>query len=135
MATNKPILQALILADQIYTDVSGKRIIAGTFNKLISSELPSVLSRNTFAYLSFTETRGETAFQLRYVDLSTSKVLLETATIKFISPGPLESVEIAIEVPPFPMPHAGAFAFEVHCAGELLGSQRMTIALLGEQAK
>src|SRR5947208_45463 len=31
----KPILQALLLADKIYEDKSGKKIIAGTFNRLL----------------------------------------------------------------------------------------------------
>jgi hypothetical protein len=36
----KPVLQALLIADKVYQDLSGKKIIAGTFNRLIGLQRP-----------------------------------------------------------------------------------------------
>lgn len=36
----KPVLQALVLADRVYQDVSGKKVIAGTFSGFKFSKRP-----------------------------------------------------------------------------------------------
>jgi hypothetical protein len=126
----KPTLQALVLADQIYTDAdTGKRIIAGTFDAFTSPAFPAEYQRHTYAYLSLTGIHGEVPLVLRYVDLSTNEVLLECGPIPISSPDPLRSVDWSVMVPPIPMPHAGAFAFEVHACNELLGSLRIMVEL------
>src|SRR5262245_35626445 len=37
----KPILQALVLADKVYEEKSGKKIIAGTFNRIHTGKAPT----------------------------------------------------------------------------------------------
>lgn len=124
---NLPVLQALVLADHVYDDrQTRKKVIAGTFNQLWSKQFPDRFSRTTFAFISLTDVRGEQKLMLRYVDLADNAVLMETH-FAVRSGDPLESVEIVIEIPPFPMPHPGAYAFEVLAGSEPLGSLRMTV--------
>jgi len=35
---------------------------------------------------------------------------------------------LAVEVPPFPMPHEGVYAFELHAGGEMIGARRIRVA-------
>ena len=125
----KPVLQALLLADHVYHDsVTGKFIIAGTFNRLWANEFPSRFGRTTFAYLRFTNIPSPLDVYLRYVDLKSNEVLLETRRISLGAKERNDVIEAAIEVPPFPLPHEGFFAFEVHVEDEMLGSIRMQVA-------
>ena len=102
----KPILNALLLADNVYRDGdTGKFIIAGLFRQLWGSSFPSKFGRPTSAYVSLTDMRGTFHFRLRYVDLSDNRVLMETKPIEVISEDPLGELDFVIGVPPFPMPH------------------------------
>lgn len=125
----EPVLQALVLADQIYADAgSGKKVIAGTFNQLRATQFPAMFSRTTHAFICLTDIQGTVELVLRYVDLRTNEVLMESPGVSVSSDDPLKSVEIVAEVPPFPMPHEGTFAFELHAGGTLLGSLRILVS-------
>lgn len=130
----KPVLQALVLADHVYVDaVSGKKVIAGTFSGLYSAKFPWVLSRPTFAYISLTEAQqGTLSLELRYVNLTNDQVLMRSR-FEVESEGPLSTVELISEVPPFPMPHPGAYAFELLWNDELVGSLRMNVDQISDQ--
>ena len=124
---NRPVLQALVLADHIYRDMlTGKGVIAGTFNSLKSVNFPTVFARTTFAYMSLTDFLGKVELALRYVDLNDHKVLME-CPVKVESANKLGTVEVIVEVPQFPMPHPGPYAFDVVCNDELLGSLRIHV--------
>lgn len=123
----KPVLQALVLADHIYTDRdSRKHIIAGTFNRLSAPSLPQTFSRPTYAFICLTDVYGTIPIALRYVDLATNEVLMESET-EVTAENPLASIELVSVVPPFPMPHEGTFAFEVHANNELIGFLRVMV--------
>ena len=123
-----PILQALVLADHVYTDaMSGKKIIAGVFHNLWAAAFPTRFSRWTWAYVCLTELKGSVPITLRYTDLQTNEVLLSTRTLTMQSSDPLQSCELLIQVPPFPMPHAGTYVFEVFAGDESIGSLRITV--------
>lgn len=131
---NDPVLQALILADHVYEDAgTGKKIIAGTFNALWSATFPQNFSRPTFAYVCLTDIRGGVRISLKYVDLASDQVLMETAPIEISSPDPLQSVELCFPIPTFPMPHPGAYAFEVHAGSTLLGFLRIKVNRMEEK--
>lgn len=122
----KPILQALVLADHVYVDAAtGKKIIAGTFSQLLAASFPRMFGRTTWAYVCLTEVRGTVPIALRYTDLQTNEVLLSTRALTIQSDDPLASRELMIEVPPFPMPHAGTYVFEVYAGDEAIGSLRI----------
>lgn len=125
----KPKLQALVLADHVYQDmITGKKVIAGTFNSIWSRNFGDNvrLGRTTYAYISLTNVRGKTELSLRYVDLSDESQLLATP-LTVESENPLTTVELVIEVPPFPLPKPGIFAFEVVSEDDPIGSLRIAV--------
>jgi len=124
----KPILQALVLADHVYIDApTGKKVIAGAFNRLWARKFPAELGFTTWAYICLTEVQGTVPIALRYIDLQTNEVLLATKPLTIQSDDPLASRELIIEVPSFPMPHAGTYVFEVYAGDEAIGSLRITV--------
>ena len=149
----KPVLQALVLADQLYQDKdTGKMVIAGTFTKYIVSQqkretdgtevekedekreqLPQIgnmpiigKSGSPFAYVCLTEIREEANLELRYVDLSDNTVLIKV-DLNVRCKDPLQAVELKIPLPQLPCRHFGAYALELLCEDELLGSWRVTV--------
>lgn len=123
-----PKLQAIVLADRIYTEQhTGKKIIAGTFNTLSSPEFPCDYHTTTFAYICATNVRGRAPMHLRYVDLKTNEILFRSGQFELSSKDPLASIELIVEVPPFPMPHPGVFVFEVVSREEPIGSYRILV--------
>ena len=132
----RPILQALVLADHVYIDAkTGKKIIAGTFNHLAAPEFPSFFGRTTYAFISMTEVHGNTPVTLKYTDLSTSETLLEIRDLPMEAPNdPLATVEMVVELPRFPMPHEGIFAFEVFAHNEQVGTLRIQVSQSAEES-
>ncbi len=121
-----PILQALVLADHVHIDRGTlKSYVLGTFNELRSSEFPSTMDHATFAFISLTDVRGEVTILLRYVDLSDNKVLMESKGVTITGRDPLVTIEFAVQIPPFPMPHEGTYAFEVYANDEMIGAKRL----------
>jgi len=153
----KPMLQALVLADHIYQDKStGKMVIAGTFNRLnvfTGNAPPDAASRpaqpteqpseglrklgyreickvgSPWAYVSLTELHGTVPLELRYVDLSNNAVLLRVE-LSVKSGSPLDTVEVAVQLPVLPTPHAGTYALELLSNNEPVGSHRVTVAAM-----
>jgi hypothetical protein len=145
----KPVLQALVLADRIYDDKgSGKKVIAGTFNRLIvlrHRDEPEVLPKgeaslvkipaggmqagSPYAYLSLTEMRGEANLVLRYVQLKglEHEAVFQTE-LQVRCEDPLRTVELVVPLPTLP-PIPGVFALEVLCENELLGAHRVVVEL------
>lgn len=141
----KPVLQALLLADKIYDDrTTGKKVIAGTFNRLLIApnvkfepiegadgnttlQMPGGMEAGSpSAYFSVTECRGQLRFELRYVDLSDDKVYLSTE-INVECNDPLLTIEAVVPMPKLPTPHPGAFALELLCNDEPIGSLRVHV--------
>lgn len=123
-----PILQALVLADHVHVDRStGKAYVLGTFNQVWSDEFPRATEQGTYAFISLTEVRGQVAILLRYVDLSNNKVLMECKGITITGHDPLATIEFAVPVPQFPLPHAGNYAFEVYANDEMIGMKRLQV--------
>ena len=139
----KPLLQALLLADRIYRDATGKHIIAGTFNKMIFVKggakprtveidgeekqlIPGgVQVGSPYVYVSLTELRGKIQCVLRYVNLEQDKALFETQ-FAIESSDPLQTVELVLPMPMLP-PVAGVHALELLCDDEPVGSYRVIV--------
>ena len=125
----RPVLQALILADDIYTDQqTGKKVIAGTFGCLWASEFPTQFSRKTKAYVNLTNCHGKLVLKLQWIDLKDDSVLMASPEIQIQVDDPLVNCEVIIEVPGFPLPHEGMFAFELYCNEHRLGALRIVVA-------
>jgi hypothetical protein len=148
----KPVLQALILADHIYTDrATGKKVIAGTFSRLLFRRMaiPQVEDSggqtkmlipgggdvgSPSLYISLTDFQGRAKFAIQYVDLKDNKVLFDTA---FEGEGgdPLATAELVLRLPRLPVTHEGTYALELLCNNELLGSLRITVQEVREEQK
>ncbi|HEY4760854.1 MAG TPA: hypothetical protein VIH42_09770 [Thermoguttaceae bacterium] len=146
----KPVLQALVLADNVYQDKStGKMIIAGTFNQLLIVKPPENIAQkqngpetphegprklsmheirrsgSPYAYISLTGVHGSVPLELRYTDLMDNKVIF-VVQFTVACDDPLKSIEANFPVPPLPTPHPGVYALELLCNNELVGSHRIT---------
>ncbi len=139
----KPVLQALLLADRIYEDKSGKKIIAGTFNKLLFQKegakprevevdgakrmtVPGGSQAGSpYVYISLTDLRGPTQCVLRYVDLS-KDVSLFQVEFAIRCDDPLQTAEVVLPMPPLPT-HPGVHALELLCDDEPVGQLRVLV--------
>ena len=157
----KPVLQALVLADQLYQDKdTGKMVIAGTFTRYIvspqeretevaevgkeneeSERIPQIgnmpiigKSSSPFVYICLTDVRGEANLELRYVDLTDNTALMK-ADLNVRCKDPLQAVELKVPLPQLPCPHFGAYALELLYDDELLGSWRVTVTSVGDLPK
>jgi hypothetical protein len=140
-------LQAILVADHVYEDRSGKRVIAGTFNGLaIGTAGPGLREQqiagrtlqvseviqagSPFAYLNLTGLHGPTELTLRYVDLADNSVLFQIVFSLAPPNSPLETVELSIPLPKLPAPHEGVYALELLCGDDWLGSHRINVIKL-----
>ena len=121
-------VQALLLADHVYTDAeTGKKVIAGVFSELWNREFPNRFTRTACVYVLVTDIRGTAAFEIRYVDNTDLAVLATSPTLEISAQDPFVPVDFYIRLPPFPMPHPGSFSFELHADGEKIGEVRLLI--------
>ena len=124
----RPILQAIVLADHVYEDLhSGKKVIAGTFCEMAAVEFPTHYNRGAFLFLSLTGFQGKIPLTIEYVDIKHNDSLLEFGDILASASDPLETCELVVELPDLPLPHPGAYAFEVFLYEVPLGSLRFIV--------
>ena len=123
-----PVLQALVLADHIYTDESGKRIICGTFSRVWCGQFPTVFSRPTWAYILLAEVIGRPVLQLRFVMLNNNRILMQSPKLTIGASSPLVSLDIAIEIPNLPLPSPGTYGVECVVDDALIGCVRLQVS-------
>jgi hypothetical protein len=151
----KPVLQALVLADRVYQDISGKKVIAGTFSGFKFSKKPPVTevvrpdgqkqqviaggmsAGSPYLYLSLTDVCVNTTLQIQFLNLSKNVVLFgNSVTISKVDR--LSNTELVLPLPVLPIGEAGVYAVQVVCEGEILGSWRVVAedldAKKGEQS-
>jgi hypothetical protein len=139
----KPTLQALLLADHVYRDKTGKHVIAGTFNRLlfekegarpktveIDGEEKHIVRGgmqvgSPYVYISLTEVRGTVNCSLRYVNLTQDRALLETK-FAITCDDPLKTIELVLPLPMLPQIE-GVHALELLCDDEPIGSHRVIV--------
>jgi hypothetical protein len=147
----KPVLQALLLAERVYEDKSGKKIIAGTFFRIGMTKrsphgeaetadgvrIPTIMGGTAvgspYAYISLTDVCDEAELSLQFYSRSRNQVLLATH-IKVECNDRLETVEIIAALPELQacVPEPGIYALELLCEGEILGSHRIVAVDLDE---
>ena len=138
------------MADHVYQDVSGKKIIAGTFNTFKFSRKPPVAEvqgpdgtkqtivrggmqgGSPFAYVSLTDVCDGTKLQLRFVNLSRNAVLFGNE-VTITNTNRLAAVEMVFPLPRLPIQEAGVYALELLCDGDILGSYRITAENLDDK--
>jgi hypothetical protein len=138
-----PVLQALVLADHVYTDATtGKKIIAGTFSGFRFSKKPPLAeitrpdgqkqriiaggmsTGSPYAYISLTDVCDGTKIELQFLNLSKNVVLFGT-TLNIAKVDRLSNVEVVLPLPTLPISEAGVYALQVICEGTILGSWRV----------
>jgi len=145
----KPVLQALLLADRIYEEKNGKKIIAGTFNKLIFRRegaspkevdidgvrmfmVPAGMRPGSpYAFVSLTDVRNTVECVLRYVDLTRDQPLFEMR-FQVECKDPLETVELVLPMPEIPL-QPGVHALELLCDNEPMGAFRLIVEEIASQ--
>jgi hypothetical protein len=144
----KPVLQALVLAERVYSTDDGRQIICGTFNEVNllnrkNNDADEATGRTTlrggvagspYAYVSLTDVCDSTLLKLQFVSLRKNKVLFEKE-ITIQCQDRLATVEIVLALPHFNVPEAGMYAFEIVCEGEIIGSSRIKVNIreVGEE--
>jgi len=149
---SRPILQALVIADHVYQDVtSGKMIVCGIFHNIHhapSESAPDPDSKKNnlfasqngytvgspFAYISLTDLCGMHSFNLRYVNLATEKVYFDFR-LDIECKDPLQHIDVRVALPPLPM-DIGVYALELLWkANEPLGAFRICVQESKREAK
>jgi len=133
---SSPVLQALVLADHIYTDEgSSKRIICGTFSKISCLSFPAIYNQTTWVFVLLVDVTGEINLQFRFVSLANDEILMQSSPIKIQALDKLTPLDIAIQIPPFPLPRAGIYSFECYADGTMIGSVRLNVELLKQEER
>ena len=138
----KPVLQAILLAERVYADQSGKKIICGTFNKILLNRNSAVQDHPTdptkkkvqggtdigcpSVYVSLTDVVPEIDVTLRFMNVSTNQVLLEMP-VNIKCNDRLAAVEFALALPPLGMcvTEPGTYSLDLMWNGEIIGSHRL----------
>ena len=147
----KPILQAILLAERVYDDTNGKKIICGTFNRVLMSREPTVqahpLDGNKTiiqggtdigcpsVYVNLTDVVPEIDVALQFVDVSQNKVLLELP-MKIHCNDRLGNVEFSVPLPRLGniIKEPGTYSIDLVWNGEIIGSHRVVAEELTEQS-
>jgi hypothetical protein len=144
----KPVLQALILAERIFEDKGGRKIICGTFNTLHlwpsrqhdntveqdneSEGLPTGVSGSPYAFISLTDVCNNTTLELQFASLKPNRVLLSNQ-LKIECHDRLATIELVVPLPHLIVPGPGVYTFDVIYDGEVLGSHRMVASNATEE--
>jgi hypothetical protein len=149
----KPVLQALVVADHVYQDQqTGKKVICGTFNTFRFSRKPPVnemqapdgtkqtviagggQSGSPYAYVNLTDVCDGTKLRLQFVNLNKNAVLFGTE-LTIGNTNRLATIELVFPLPRLPIQEAGAYALELVCDGDTIGSYRITAENMDEKDK
>ncbi|MHB1033799.1 MAG: hypothetical protein ACYC35_05315 [Pirellulales bacterium] len=130
------------MAEHVYQDVSGKKVIAGTFDRVRFTRKPlareveqpdgtkqtlipgGMHGGSPFAYVSLTDVCEGTKLVLQFVNLTRNVVLFGKEVIVH-STDRLAMVELVFPLPPLGIQEPGGYALEVVCEGDILGSWRI----------
>jgi hypothetical protein len=147
----KPVLQALVVADHVYQDQqTGKKVICGTFNTFRFSRKPPIgevqgpdgtkqtvvagggHSGSPYAYVNLTDVCDGTKLRLQFVNLNQNAVLFGTDVV-ISNTNRLGTIELVFPLPRLPIQEPGAYALELTCDGDIIGSYRITAENLDEK--
>src|SRR5262249_199869 len=148
----RPVLQAILLAERIYQDITGKKVIAGTFNRLFlhrdqvgPKEVPGDTTKqlihgtdigSVYIYVSLTDLVPEVEGSLKIVNVSKHETVLEIPPLKINWPDRLATVELVLPLPPvsFYIKEPGTYTIDLVWQDELIGSHRVTVEEVNQPA-
>lgn len=143
----KPILQALVLAERVYQDISGKKIIAGTFHRVTLRKIEDRYEEteqgttkrvrggtdpgSPAVYISLTDVHDRSSVTVQFMNVTKNDVLFEKK-IKLSCKDRLATLEIVLPLPPLSryLKSPGTYSLDLLWNGEILGSHRV-IAKVG----
>lgn len=132
-----PIVQAMLLCDQVYHDkLTGKFVVAGTFTGITSRTVGVGVfySASVWLFIVFVSAHGQCDLQLRYVSLKDNKEYLTSPKFKLPSGKPLETTSWGIQVPQLPLPHYGRFGLEAYVNDHYVGTAYIDVTKPGNSA-
>jgi hypothetical protein len=126
-----PEVLALIVADHVYRDdVSGKYFILGTRHWLAATDFPYTHPRLA-AYVVLVGGRGETALEVRLVDVDEVRepVFADERSVTFPDPLAIREGVFSLEELVFPEP--GEYRFQLYANGQFLRERRVFVFQVG----
>jgi len=127
----EPVLNALLLIDNILTEDNGKKILIGIFNRFSFPSFPAQAPA-WFIYASVDNLEGHNTFTFRLT-------LSETGEVAFSVGGEIQindassGVELALPVPPIVFRRAGKYILEFLTNGSVLTSRIIQVAPMGTE--
>ncbi|MDA0167811.1 hypothetical protein OJ998_01830 [Solirubrobacter taibaiensis] len=113
------ILQAAVLADQVYRDArTGKHVVAGTFHQLEVASVPATFTGPATLFLALRDVDGPV--ELRLVD-DAGEVVLGPHAVEIERDLTRLPIEYAVQLPPLPLARTGHYALQVAAGGTVLG--------------
>ena len=132
-ARGQPILNALVLADNVYRDEhSGKCVIAGTFNQISFAKFPGV-HPSTSIYINLSDFSGTHSMAMRIVRLSDGRMLGQSEPRDIVQKDRLGHAEINLRLPQLRFEQPGMHVLELLWNDHLLGSCKINVVQLGQQ--
>jgi hypothetical protein len=120
----KPYLKAMWLADAVTLDAqTGKATITGIFDQIEVKAPSTAFTSPAVLFFGLRDGRGKVSLTLRYVDLDDNEILLERSIQ--VECDALRTADVVLTIPKIPVPHAGAFVWELYHGTDLLGSSRV----------
>jgi hypothetical protein len=124
-------LLALLVADHVYCDQgSNKYIIAGTFHQLNIASFPAVFHKTVGVFIKLAGFAGAAGLTVVFEDLRSGEVLMRTRALEIAHHDPDRPFELALEVPPLPLPHPGRYAFKLLVDSEVVGTSAIDVLAL-----
>lgn len=121
-----PTLVSLLICDQVIDDkITSKKSAIGLFNTVLVPKMPTAIHQ-IVVLASLTEIESRVVLELRLVRDADNAVLFQTHG-PVEAPTPLATVDLVFSMHGVRIPTAGQYAFEVLCAGEVLGRRRFQV--------
>jgi hypothetical protein len=130
----KPIGEALVICDQIITEVgTNKKSLIGIFNSIASLQFPTQHTR-LCVFCAMSNGRGEMMVELRCVRMDDSYEVARIAG-KMDFPDPNRVIELVATFNNIPFDRPGLYTFEMHCEGEMILEKRFNVLSLPAQGQ
>jgi hypothetical protein len=121
-----PTLVSLLVCDQVIDDkITNKKSAIGLFNTVLVPELPTTIQQMV-VMCSLTEIEARVGIEMRLVNDTDNEPLFRTSgTVE--SPSRLATVDLVFALRGVKIAQQGPYAFEILCAGEVLGRRRFQV--------
>ena len=121
-------IEALLLSDNIYQDVStGKFILSGLFHQINVPTLPFMHTNPFGIFVSISGFEGSIQLNLKIIDKTTNASVVTTNSFEMMSSDNNIPVSFGIEVPPFEIHNAGLHTVNLEIDNILVHSAPLII--------